>query len=147
MQRLRPLILLLAALAALALTAAPALAEYPLATPGAFATDITVGPDGALWIAEENVGQVARLDIGFDPPVEAHATTFSGKVDRSVNPVVATFSDADPNARARDYSVTISCGDGQTSAGTVTRAGDGSFVVRGRHVYFRKGTRKVVVSA
>jgi hypothetical protein len=89
----------------------------------------------------------SRLDIGVDPPVEAHATTFSGKVDRSMNPVVATFTDADPNTRARDYSVTISWGDGQTSAGTVTRAGDGSFVVRGRHVYFRKGTRKVVVSA
>jgi hypothetical protein len=91
--------------------------------------------------------QRLRPLIGFDPPVEAHATTFSGKVDRSMNPVVATFTDADPNTRARDYSVTISWGDGQTSAGTVTRAGDGSFVVRGRHVYFRKGTRKVVVSA
>jgi virginiamycin B lyase len=115
--------------------------KVPSGGPGS----IAFGSDGALWIAEENVGQVARLDIGFDPPVEAHGTTFSAKVDRSVNPVVATFTDADPNARARDYSVTISWGDGQTSAGTVTRAGDGSFVVRGRHTYFRKGTRKVVV--
>jgi virginiamycin B lyase len=115
--------------------------KVPSGGPGSLA----FGPDGALWIAEENVGQVARLDIGFDPPVDAHGTTFSAKVEQSVNPVVATFTDADPNARARDYSVAISWGDGQTSAGTVTRATDGSFVVRGRHTYFKKGARKVVV--
>jgi virginiamycin B lyase len=115
--------------------------KVPSGGPGALA----VGSDGALWINEENVGQVARLDIGFDPPVEAQGTTFNAKVGRSVNPVVATFTDADPNARARDYSVTISWGDGETSAGTVTRANDGSFVVRGRHTYYKKGTRKVVV--
>lgn len=113
----------------------------PSGGPGALA----FGSDGALWINEEDAGQVARLDIGFDPPVEAAGTTFTAKVDRSVNPVVATFTDADPNARARDYSVTIAWGDGQTSAGTVTRSSDGPFVVRGRHTYLRKGTRKVVV--
>jgi virginiamycin B lyase len=106
---------------------------------------IAFGSDGALWIAEENVGQVARLDLGFDPPVEATGTTFTAKVGQSVDPVVATFRDADPNARAADYSVTIRWGDGQTSAGTVRKGADGSFVARGRHTYFKKGTRAVIV--
>jgi hypothetical protein len=106
---------------------------------------IAFGSDGALWIAEENAGQVARLDLGFDPPVEAAGTTFTANVGQRVNPVVATFTDADPNARAADYSVTIKWGDGETSAGTVRKAADGSFVVRGRHTYLKKGTRTVVV--
>jgi virginiamycin B lyase len=106
---------------------------------------LIAGPDGALWIDQGNIGQVARLDIGFDPPVDAHGTTFTARAGREAKQTVATFTDADPNARARDYDVTIGWGDGAKSYGWVRRADDGSFVVRGRHAYAKPGTRRVTV--
>ena len=66
MQRLRPLILLLAALAALALTAAPALAgpritELPLRAEFALPNGIAAGPDGALWVTDSSLGRVWHI--------------------------------------------------------------------------------------
>jgi virginiamycin B lyase len=114
--------------------------EFP--TPDA----LIVGPDGALWINQGNWGKVTRLDVGLDLPVTAEGTTFTAKAGRSATHTVATFTDADPNARARDYDVTISWGDGSKSCGRVRRAADGSFNVRGRHTYAKAGTRKVTVT-
>jgi virginiamycin B lyase len=113
--------------------------------PGGWPDAITNGPDGALWVAQGNIGQVTRLDVGLDAPVTAGATTFSARAGVTATHTVATFTDADPNARARDYAVTINWGDGETTGGWVRRAADGSFLVRGRHTYEKKGTRKVVV--
>jgi hypothetical protein len=48
----------------------------------------------------------------------------------SAKHTVAAFTDADPNARPRDYEVTIAWGDGTSSAGWVRRSDDGSFAVR-----------------
>jgi virginiamycin B lyase len=106
---------------------------------------LTFGPDGAIWFNEGSDGTVGRLDIGYDPAVTAEGTSFSARVGVSAKRTVATFTDADPNARARDYDVTINWGDGSTSDGTVQRIADGSFEVRGRHTYSKAGTRKVVV--
>jgi len=113
--------------------------------PGGWPDSIANGPDGALWVGQGNIGQVTRLDVGLDAPVTASATTFTARAGVAAKHTVATFSDADPNARARDYAVTINWGDGETTGGSVRRAADGSFVVRGRHTYEKKGTRRVVV--
>ena len=113
--------------------------------PGGWPDSIANGPDGALWVGQGNIGQVTRLDVGLDAPVTAKATTFNARAGVAATHTVATFTDADPNARARDYAVTISWGDGETSGGSVRRAADGSFVVRGRHTYEQTGTRRVVV--
>ena len=75
----------------------------------------------------------------------AEATTFTAKAGRRETHTVATFTDANPNARARDYDVTINWGDGSASDGRVRRAADGSFKVRGRHTYAKAGTRRVTV--
>jgi hypothetical protein len=80
--------------------------QFP--SPGA----LIVGPDGALWINQGNHGRVTRLDVGLDLPVTAKSTTFTAKAGRAATHTVATFTDANPNARARDYDVTISWGDG-----------------------------------
>jgi hypothetical protein len=114
--------------------------EFP--TPDA----LIVGPDGALWINQGNWGKVTRLDVGLDFPVTAAPTTFAAKAGRSATHTVATFTDADPSAHARDYDVTISWGDGSKSDGRVRRAADDSFKVRGRHTYAKAGTRKVTVT-
>ena len=53
---------------------------------------------------------------------------------------MASFTDADPNAVAGDYSVTINWGDGASSAGTVTANPNGGFNVTGSHSYAEEGT-------
>jgi virginiamycin B lyase len=113
--------------------------------PGGFNDRLISAPDGALWVAQGSRGQVSRLDVGLDYPVTAEGTTFEARAGKPVNATVATFTDADPNARARDYDVTINWGDGDRSSGTVERRADGSFAVRGKHAYARQGSRKVVV--
>src|SRR5262249_46404585 len=48
---------------------------------------------------------------------------------------VATFSDANPNGTAAEFSAAIAWGDGTTSAGTVTANATGGFAVDGTHTY------------
>lgn len=106
---------------------------------------LTLGPDGAIWFSEGSLGQLGRLDIRFDPPVTAAGVTFHARAFVPATRTVATFTDADPNARPGDYAATIAWGDGTRSGGTVRRAPDGTFEVRGRHTYFRAKTFRVVV--
>jgi virginiamycin B lyase len=112
--------------------------------PGGFNDTLIAAPD-ALWVGQGSLGQVSRLDVGLDYPVTAEGTTFSARAGKSVNATVATFTDGDPDARPSDYDVTISWGDGERSYGTVQRTADGSFAVRGKHTYWKAGTRRVVV--
>jgi hypothetical protein len=113
--------------------------------PGGWPDSIANGPDGSLWVGVGNFGRVVKLDLGLDYPVTAHGTTFTARAGVTATHTVAAFTDADPDARASDYDATISWGDGSTTAGSVQRASDGSFAVRGRHAYDKKGTRRVVV--
>jgi cyclophilin family peptidyl-prolyl cis-trans isomerase len=64
------------------------------------------------------------------------------------NAVVATFNDADPNAKAGDYTATINWGDGSPStSGTVqATATTGQFQVLGSHTYATAGSFKPFVS-
>jgi virginiamycin B lyase len=113
--------------------------------PGGFNDRVISAPDGALWVAQGSAGKVSRLDLGLDYPVTAQGTTFEAREDRSVTATVATFTDGDPNARPSHYDVVISWGDGDRSYGSVQRRADGSFAVKGKHTYDRRGTRKVTV--
>jgi virginiamycin B lyase len=113
--------------------------------PGGFLDRIMTAPDGALWVAQGSRGKVSRLDLRLDYPVTAQGTTFEARAGRTVNATVATFTDGDPNARARDYEALISWGDGDRSYGTVQQRADGSFAVKGKHAYAKQGSRKVVV--
>ena len=113
--------------------------------PGGFNDRVISAPDGALWVGQGSRGQVSRLDLRLDYPVTAAGTTFEVREDRSASPTVATFTDGDPDARPSDYDVTISWGDGDRSYGTVSRRADGSFAVRGKHTYAKRGVRKVTV--
>src|SRR4051812_34703602 len=46
---------------ALAPSASAALIEYPVPTVNSGPTGITLGPDGNIWFAEANAGQIARV--------------------------------------------------------------------------------------
>jgi parallel beta-helix repeat protein len=61
------------------------------------------------------------------------------------NGLVASFTDADPNEVASDYSATINWGDQTSSAGTITTNGSGGFVVSGNHAYAEEGTYTVTI--
>jgi streptogramin lyase len=55
---------------------APAISEYPIAA-GAGAADVAAGPDSAIWFAETNRNQIARMPLpGF--PVSEFAAHGSG---------------------------------------------------------------------
>lgn len=54
--------------------------------------------------------------------------------------LVAAFSDANDNAPLRDYSATISWGDGTSSPGTFAPNPDGSVSVFGNHTYAQPGS-------
>ena len=102
------------------------------------------GPDGALWFVQND--GLGRLDIGADPAVTAAGTTFHARALLPFTRTVATFEDADPNARPSDYDVSIAWGDGTRSDGVVRRAATGEFEVRGRHLFLKPRTRQVVVT-
>ena len=101
--------------------------------------------DGTLWITQSSDGKVLQLDLGLDYPVTAAGTTFEARERRSATATVATFTDADPNARADAYRARIAWGDGRRSSGSVVRRADGSFAVRGTHTYRRRGRYEVTV--
>jgi virginiamycin B lyase len=106
---------------------------------------LALGPDGALWFTQGSDGRVGTLDPGFEGPIEAAPATFAMRAGKPATRTVATFTDPDPDARPRDYDVSIAWGDGRRSDGTVQRTGHGGFAVRGRHAYARPGTYRVVV--
>lgn len=51
------------------------------------------------------------------------------------NRQLASFTDPASTGKPTDYLATIDWGDGTNSKGTITRAGNGSFLVRGTHTY------------
>ena len=58
----------------------------------------------------------------------------------AMNGVTTTrFSSADPNAVVADFSAVVTWGDGSSSAGAVSAATGGGFVVTGSHTYLEEG--------
>jgi hypothetical protein len=62
------------------------------------------------------------------------------------NFVVANFTDDNTIAQPSDFTATITWGDGNTSAGTITASPGGGFTVSGSNAYAQKGTYAVSVS-
>jgi Ca2+-binding RTX toxin-like protein len=82
-----------------------------------------------------------------DAPLTATAANIIATEGTSTGQVtVATFTDANPDATAADFTATISWGDGTTSAGTVAAASGGGFSVDGAHSYAEEGQYTVGVS-
>ena len=55
--------------------------------------------------------------------------------------MIATFTDANPDAQLADYAApTIAWGDGQTSTGTISQESNEIFDVSGTHTYAKGGT-------
>jgi uncharacterized repeat protein (TIGR01451 family) len=69
-----------------------------------------------------------------DAPLTSIGVSYAPTALAAFNGNVATFSDADPNGVASDYTVTIDWGDGATSAGSAVAAGS-AFAAQGAHTY------------
>ncbi len=80
-----------------------------------------------------------------DAPLSAGAISFSVAKKTAFPQRVTSFTDADPNAAASDFTATIAWGDGQSSAGTVSPVPGGGFAVSGSHKYAAKGSYAVAV--
>src|SRR5205085_3373751 len=85
------------------------------------------------------------LDNDLPVPVVAQHTTITGVEGLPLSALVATFVDTNgPNAAV--YSATIDWGDGSASSpGTITPV-NGTFTVRGNHIYAEEGTYAVTVN-
>jgi 6-phosphogluconolactonase (cycloisomerase 2 family) len=135
-----------------ALTAAGLATSYTTATAGA-STQLTLD-EGSTTV----FGRIFDKDGGFtdyttsvtvtDPAVVLTGgfTVRATEGQDSGNQTVATFTDPVPGDAAGEYTATITWGDGQSSAGTVSANADGSFTVQGHHVYAPVGNYQVGAS-
>jgi uncharacterized repeat protein (TIGR01451 family) len=81
-----------------------------------------------------------------DATLAATGSTLTPPAGMTYNSLVASFTDADPNGTATDYSATISWGDGQSSAGTISANSQGGFNVSGSHTYTLAKTYTITVT-
>ena len=116
---------------------------------------VAVGTDGRIYAvnganAYGNLTLVEALTLHptvvADAPLTSSGTSFTTLQGESYTGVVASFTDADPNGTASDYSATIDWGTGQTSTGVITPNGSGGFNVTGTNIYSVSGTDAITVT-
>ncbi len=115
---------------------------HTYANTGSYAVQVT--------ITDVASGQTA---MGFseavvsDAALTATPTSFNASENVAVNNVsVATFTDANPNAVAGNFSTTIDWGDGTSTTNGVVAGSGGVFTVTGSHTYTEGGTYPVNVT-
>ncbi|HEY7308858.1 MAG TPA: hypothetical protein VH643_05765, partial [Gemmataceae bacterium] len=93
------------------------------------------------WVFPEPVPIVNGTNIPVSAPIGVAPGTLNAAVlvnataGQSFTGVAANFSDADPNANAKDFTATINWGDGHASNGTIVADGKGGFAVLGTNTY------------
>jgi hypothetical protein len=87
--------------------------------------------------------------IVVEPQIKAQGVGISATEGQAFVGTVATFTDADLNATAGEYSATIKWGDGSPiDAGTVSGGfptSPGNFTVTGKHIYAEEGSYQITV--
>lgn len=113
---------------------------HSYAEEGSYQVDVTINDVGGSTANATTTAVIA------DALLTANSSAISGTEGATITPTVATFTDANPNATAADFSATINWGDGTTTAGTVVLQKDGSFAVDGVHTYAEEGNYQVGVT-
>jgi hypothetical protein len=85
------------------------------------------------------------VPIGVAPGTLNAAVLVNAAAGVPFTGVAATFSDADPNANAKDFTATINWGDGHASIGNITADGHGGFNVNGTNTYAQGGAYSIAV--
>src|SRR5581483_7824374 len=102
---------------------------HTYAEEGNYQTVITVTDVGGSTETANSSAAIA------DAPLTATPGIISGTEGAAINATVATFTDANPNATAGDFSATINWGDNVTTLGTVVLQKDGTFAITGTRTY------------
>lgn len=85
--------------------------------------------------------RIAATATVADAELTAQGKAITGSQGSATGDVaVASFTDADPKAKASDYTATIDWGDGINTAGAVQAASGGGFIVVGSHKYTNGGS-------
>ena len=109
---------------------------------------VATGPDRAVYVTcfggganpfGERIVRIATSTLA------STGTNVSAKAGTAFSGQVATFTDESPST-AGNYTATISWGNGQTSAGTVTNTGGNGFAVAGTITYGSAGTAPISVA-
>src|SRR5262249_18503849 len=81
------------------------------------------------YLPDSSTSDLAFPAAVLDAPLTATGTALAAFAGHEFTATVATFSDANPNGSAAEFSAAIAWGDGTTSAGTVTANATGGFDV------------------
>jgi hypothetical protein len=106
---------------------------------GSYAITVTINDAGGSTVTGTSTASVANV------PLAAAGLAINGSQGTAFTGAVATFTDADINSTLKDFSATITWGDGNSSTGTITQNADGSFTVSGSNTYQAIGTFAITV--
>jgi hypothetical protein len=103
------------------------------------------------WAFAEPVAITNGTNIPVSAPIGVAPGTLNAAVlvhataGQAFTGVAATFSDADPNANAKDFTANINWGDGHSSNGTIVADGHNGFNVMGTNTYAAAGAFPIAV--
>ncbi len=103
------------------------------------------------WVFPEPVALANGTGIPVSAPIQVAPGTLNANVfvnansGQAFNGVAAVFSDADPNANAKDFTAVINWGDGHSSVGSIAADGHGGFNVIGTNTYATGGLFSIAV--
>lgn len=113
--------------------------SHVYAEAGQYAPSVNVLDAGGSQVALTSSAAIA------DAALSATASNIFGVEGQALSGTVATFTDANPDALASDFTATIDWGDQQSSPGTISFS-NGSFVVTGSHTYADEGGYRTSVT-
>ena len=93
----------------------------------------------------DGTSSIAETVTVADAPLSVAPTTLKVVKKTAFTATVATFTDANPQASASDFTASLDWGDGTVSAGTVSALAGGGFAVGGSHQYEAKGSYPISV--
>ncbi len=103
------------------------------------------------WVFPEPVPITNGTNIPVSAPIGVAPGTINAAVlvhataGQAFTGVAANFSDADPEANAKDFTANINWGDGHSSNGTIAADGHGGFSVIGTNTYASTGAFPIAV--
>jgi hypothetical protein len=113
--------------------------SHTYAEEGSFALTVRVTGSGSEMPPTSDSGSAKVTDATLS------ASTPTPVIKGLSVTLTTTFTDADPNGTATDYTTSINWGDGTTSAGTIGSSGT-SFTATRTHKYGKHGTYTVTVT-
>jgi hypothetical protein len=114
---------------------------HTYAKEGTYAVSVQIADTLGNFASASSTATVA------DAPLTASGKTINAIQGVQLNPMVASFTDADPTGQVADFSATINWGDGTApTSGTISINSGGGFNVNGSHTYTSTGSFSISVA-